>query len=84
MTQINVPTKQKQTHKQRNQICGCPGRWGIVLGPIVEYSVIYEPWEMQLATRALVPQGKLGEAEGRRLGSAESRIWKRKKTPTRS
>lgn len=46
--------------------------------------MIYEPWEMQLATRALVPQGKLGEAEGRRLGSAESRIWKRKKTPTRS
>ena len=25
MTQINIPTKQKQTHRYREQTCGCQG-----------------------------------------------------------
>ena len=28
MTQINLPTKQKQTHRSKEQTCGCQGgRW---------------------------------------------------------
>ena len=26
MTQVNLPTKQKQTHRHREQTCGCQGR----------------------------------------------------------
>ena len=25
MAQMNTPTKQKQTHRHREQTCGCPG-----------------------------------------------------------
>ena len=28
MTQMNLPTKQKQTHRHREQICGCQGEEG--------------------------------------------------------
>ena len=28
MTQVNLPTEQKQTHRQREQICGCQGGGG--------------------------------------------------------
>ena len=28
MTQMNLPTKQKQTHRHREQTCGCQGRGG--------------------------------------------------------
>ena len=30
MTQVNLPTKQKQTHRHREETCGCQegGGWG--------------------------------------------------------
>ena len=28
MTQMKLPTKQKQTHRHREQTCGCQGRGG--------------------------------------------------------
>ena len=28
MAQINLSTKQKQTHRHKDQICGCQGRGG--------------------------------------------------------
>ena len=28
MAQINLSTKQKQTHRHREQTCGCQGGWG--------------------------------------------------------
>ena len=28
MVQMNLPTKQKQTHRHREQTCGCQGRGG--------------------------------------------------------
>ena len=29
MTQMNLSTKQKPTHRQREQTCGCQGGWGV-------------------------------------------------------
>ena len=28
MTQMNLPTEQKQTHRHREQTCGCQWQWG--------------------------------------------------------
>ena len=28
MAQMNLSTKQKQTHRHREQTCGCQGMWG--------------------------------------------------------
>ena len=27
MTQMNLSTRQKQTHRRREQVCGCQGGW---------------------------------------------------------
>ena len=34
MTQMNLSTKQKQTHRHREQICGCRGEGGVERGKL--------------------------------------------------
>ena len=46
MTQMNLSTKQKQTHRHREQTCGCQGGGGVgdwELG-ISRYKLVYIEW----------------------------------------
>ena len=39
MTQINTSAKQKQTHKYREQTCGCQMGWGDRRGKLGEFGI---------------------------------------------